>query len=361
MKISIGMLAYNESEEISITLHSLFQQSIFQGVNTNVGIELVVVPNGCTDNTAEVARTTLQELVKSSNNPFFSWRICEVEEAGKPNAWNLYVHKFSDPSADYLVLMDADIQFLDPCTLESMIKALEKTSDAWVSVDKLVKDVALKPKKNLMEKLSVAVSGLSGAKSAWICGQLYCARTEVLHKIWMAKGILVEDGFLWTMVVTNCLTSTQILHRVILADSASHIFEAYTQINSLLRHELRQVVGNTINDFIYADLQAKCNQLQDAGSLIKSRNDQDPFWLDKLITTRVKEKGWWVIPKWLLLRRLQSISNRPLKKAILLLPVSVIAFFLDLLLCFQANYQLHRWKCNSDQKQQTEKSLGVTS
>ncbi|MBD2690457.1 glycosyltransferase family 2 protein [Anabaena catenula] len=360
MKISIGILAYNEVEEIAATLHSLFHQSIFQEAHANIEIEVVVVPNGCTDDTAAIAQTTLQELKKSTQNPSVSWRICNVEEAGKPNAWNLYVHQFSRPDADYMFLMDADIQFLESKTLYKMIQTLEQTPDAWVSVDKLVKDVALKPKKNLMEKLSVAVSGASGAKSAWICGQLYCGRTEILRKIWMPKGILVEDGFLWTMIVTDRLTSPEVLNRVVLADSASHVFEAYTQISSLLRHELRQVIGNTINYFIYTNLQPGDNSSADAGSLIKLKNEQDPLWLDKLITASVKKSGWWAIPNWLLIRRLQSLRNRPFQKAIWLFPVFFIAFFVDLILCLQANYQLHKYENNCDHKKQPiEESIEV--
>lgn len=344
MKISIGILAYNESREISTTLKSLFEQSIFQDANANTEIEVIVVPNGCTDDTADITQTTLQNLETSTQNPTVSWRICEIEEAGKPNAWNLYVHQFSRPDADYLILMDADIQFLEPKTLYQMLQTLETNSQAWISVDKLVKDVALKPQKNLMEKLSVAVSGVSGAKSTWICGQLYCGRTHILRQIWMPKGVLVEDGFLWKMIVTDRLTSSEVLDRVILSESAAHVFEAYTQIQSLLSHELRQVVGNTINDFIYSHLEIDDNSSGDAGTLIKLKNEQDPLWLDKLITDNVEKNGWWTIPRGLLFRRLQSLTNRPLIKAVLLFPMFFIAFLLDLILCWQANSHFHHWE-----------------
>jgi glycosyltransferase involved in cell wall biosynthesis len=362
LKISIGMLAYNELEEIGTTLRSLFAQSIFHDAQDKIEIEIVVVANGCTDDTAGMARCTLEEWDKSSSHGCVSWRVCEVEEAGKPNAWNLYVHELSHPDADYLFLMDADIQFLEGETLYSMIQTLEKNPDAWVSVDKLFKDVALKPKKNLMQKLSVAVSGVSGGKSAWICGQLYCGRSEILRKIWMPKGILVEDGFLWTMIVTDRLMSPEVLNRVVLADSASHVFEAYTQINSLLRHELRQVVGNTINDLIYTNLRLNDNLSTDAGALIKLKNQQDPLWLNDLIITTVNNSSGWVIPNWLLWRRLKSITNQPLRKAIWLFPVFFIAWILDVILCLQANYQLQRWE-NSiyQQTQRREKSLEITT
>jgi hypothetical protein len=178
----------------------------------------------------------------------------------------------------------------------------------------------------------------------------------------MPKGILVEDGFLWKMIVTDRLTSPEVLERVVLTESASHVFEAYTQINSLLHHELRQIVGNTINDFIYTHLQIDDHSSSDAGSLVKLKNEQDPSWLDNLITSNVQKNGWWTIPNWLLIRRLQSLSNRPVQKAILLFPVFFIAFLLDLLLCWQANSQFHQWESSRyRQKIAIKQSIQVTS
>jgi len=345
LNISIGILAYNEADSITATLQSLFQQSLLiQAAETTVEItvEIIVVPNGCTDDTAAIAKNSLISLSGLGDRPNFSWQVCELKQPGKANAWNHYVHQFSDSQADYLILMDADIQFLEPKTLDSLVYTLERTANAWVSVDRLVKDIALKPKKNLIETLSVAVSKVSGAKSAWICGQLYCGRADQLRKIWMPIGTLVEDGFLWQMVVTDCLTSPERLDRVVRADSASHIFEAYTNIEQLFRHELRQVVGNTINAFAYSDLQAGSSPLP-AATLIRSRNEQDPRWLDGLIQARVKKKGRWVVPTWLLFRRFKSLPHLSWQKALLMFPIAVFAFFVDLLLCYQANIALHQW------------------
>jgi glycosyltransferase involved in cell wall biosynthesis len=341
-KISIGVLAYNEADSIATTLCSLFEQSIFQSATSGMEIEVIVVPNGCTDQTAEISRQELGKLVATTANRAVSVQVCQVQEAGKPNAWNLYVHQFSKPSVDYLFLMDADIQFLEPTTLSSMIETLEQNAQAWVSVDKLVKDVALKPNKNLMEKLSVAVSGVSGAKSVWICGQLYCGRAEVLRKIWMPKGVLVEDGFLWTMIVTDRFTSPEVLDRVVRADAASHVFEAYTQISSLLSHEVRQVVGNTINDTVYADLRSSHNSHKDAGATIALRNQEDPLWLDKLLATRIRHSGWWAVPSDLVLRRFIGITKKPLPKLVIFLPISILAFCVDFLVCIRANHQLQK-------------------
>src|SRR6476646_5141292 len=125
LNISIGILAHNEAAVISQTLQSLFQQNLFDDAVSGIGIEIVVVSNGCTDETAAIARSTLDHLAQQSIHPKVQWQVCEVLQAGKPNAWNLYVHQFSNPAADYLILMDADIQFIEPQTLSSMVKTLE--------------------------------------------------------------------------------------------------------------------------------------------------------------------------------------------------------------------------------------------
>jgi len=347
LNISIGIVAYNESASISRMLHSLFEQSLFNEPDSDTAIEIVVVPNGCTDDTAIVAKDTLEELVKPSVHTNVHWRVCESEQPGKSNAWNIYVHELSNPTVDYLFLMDSDIQQLAPQTLRSMIDLLETTPEAWVAVDKPIKDVSLKENKTLIERLSASVSGLSGSKAveggaAWICGQLYCARAKVLRRIWLPTKLPTQDAFLYTMIVTDCLKAPKDPNRVILAKSASHVFEAYTDINSLLRHEKWQIIGRTINELIYAELLANANSLQSAGLFIKQRNEQDPLWLGKLIQASVAEKGWWLIPRFVLIRRFQSLSNKPLLQAILLFPVAVIAFIADLLLSFQANLELHR-------------------
>jgi len=347
MKISIGIVAYNESASISKMLHSLFQQSLLSKPDSNMVIEIVVVPNGCTDDTAIVAQNTLQELVQPSLHRNVQWRVCEVEEPGKSNAWNVYVHQLSNAAADYLFLMDSDIQLLDGQTLHSMLHILETMPEAWVAVDQPIKDVTIKENKNFMEQLSASVSGLSGSKAveggaAWICGQLYCARAEVLRRIWLPTKLSAEDSFVYTMIVTDGFKSPEEPNRVILAPSASHVFEAYTSINRLLRHEKWLIHANTINELIYSDLLADDNRHQDTGSWIKQRNEQDPLWLNKLIQKAIKEKGWWLIPKFTLIRRFKSLWQKPPHKAILLLPLATIAFMVDLLLSFQANLELHQ-------------------
>lgn len=343
MKISIGILAYNESAIISSTLQSLFKQSVFQEADPNLEVEVVIVPNGCKDNTAAVASQALAQLTAKVNNPYLSWRVCEVEEGGKANAWNLYTHQFTDPRSEYLILMDADIQFLEYRTLYAMVDTLEQNRDAWASVDTLVKDVALKPKKNVFDRLSIAASGVAGAKSVWMCGHLYCGRADILRRIWLPKGIFADDGFIAHMVVNDCLRGSEKLDRIVRAEGASHVYEAAMKISSLFGHQLRQIIADTMNEFIYEDLLQDKYAGQDLGLLIKSRNETDPGWVDRLIQATVQSKGWWVIPRFRVFQRLNSLRHRPWKKAMAMSIPLTIAFGIDLVLCVIANRKFHRW------------------
>jgi glycosyltransferase involved in cell wall biosynthesis len=349
LNISIGILAYNESAIIRRNLQSLCEQSLFKNLDQNYKIEIIVVPNGCTDDTAIIAENTLKELINNSN-PCINWHICEIEQAGLANAWNVYIHEFSQFNADYLFVMSADIEFIEPQTLSSMIQVLETRPEAWVSVDKKIKNIVFKKNKSLMEKLSIAISGLSGGNNAvegsaaWISGQLSCTRAHILRQIWLPTTLPTDDAFIYTMIVTNCLKEQPEPNRVILAGSASHAFEAYTNIACLLRHEKWLIFGQTINELLYADLLVNRGEQENICLTIKQKNEQDPIWLNKLVETVIEKKGGWLVPKFILIRRFESLFNTSLIKVILLFPLALTAFILDLWLSIQVNFELQRNK-----------------
>ena len=338
MKISIGILAYNESESIGLTLQSLFEQSLFTDPDSQIAIEIVVVPNGCSDNTAEVARNLLAALIGHSAHPQLHSSVAEVAEAGKSNAWNQYVHKFSDPTADYLFLMDADIQFLEIHTLRNTLDTLAQNPAAQIAVDTPTKDIVSKPNKNPIEKLSVLVSASAlNDYEVWICGQFYCGRAAVLRQIWMPRGIVLEDGFLTMMIRNSNFTSVPILDRIVRTPNASHSFEALTDPQRLLRHEKCVIIGRTINHYLFEYLEKNCHGKLDAGTSIEQMNDKDPLWLNHLFADILSKKNWWIIPNAWLFSRFEGLKYHPLPKAILLFPVAAIALFVNLIVFFQAN------------------------
>lgn len=343
--ISIGIVAYNESEWIGKMLSSLFEQSLFNQPAAKLQLELIVLPNGCTDNTAEVARQAISSAVDPSAHKNLGWDVREIAQAGKCNAWNLFVHEFSSRRAQYLFLMDSDIQLLDPNTLSSMLKTFEQ-SPARVVVDKPIKDVVLKPDKTLREHLSAAVSGLSGGQAtvggpAWICGQLYCAEAKALRQIWLPTTLPAEDGFLYTMIVTDGLQIAQEPDRVILAGSAFHAFEAYTNIKRLLKHERWLILSNTTNELLFSNLKETGMVGSKAGTYIMQNNLENPQWLSHFLQTAAARRRW-LIPRFILTRRFSSLNNKPWYKAAVLLPLTLAAFLTDLYLAIQVNQELHQ-------------------
>lgn len=344
--VSIGILARNEEDVIKSTLASLLTQTIFK--TPDITSEVVVVPNGCTDNTAAISSSFLQSSEDCFNTKQVSWKVCEIEQPGLANAWNTFIHKLSSPSVDYLFVMSSDIELIEAETFHSMVNILEERPEAWVSVDKRIKDVAFKEHKTIADHLSVWVSKISGARftegePAWISGQLSCTRAHVLRKVWLPITLPTDDSFFYTMVVTNFLTESPKPERVLLAPSAAHTFEAYTGIKRLFKHEKWLIFGAVVNDLLFSYLKniSKFSN-QDVCVFIQHENENNPFWLNELIQKTTLNSQRWFIPRFIMVRRFQSLQAKPLLKAILLLPLSIVAFLIDAFLAFQVNTEMNR-------------------
>jgi glycosyltransferase involved in cell wall biosynthesis len=344
MKLSIGILAHNEADYIAKLLNSLEQQSLFTNANQSQTIEVIIVPNGCTDNTVKIAQDTLKELELKINNISWKWKICEVSEAGKSNAWNLFVHQFSATDTDFFYLMDADIQLHHEDTLANMLNELVHNSEYWISLDQPIKNVELKQNKTWIEKLSVAVSKSSNQGQLYICGQLYCGRAEPLRNIWMPAGLPVEDGFLTDMIISENFTlkNPTFTKRIVRVPNASHIFEAYTNPLELINHEVRVVIGMVINSYLTDYLRQRCHKKLTAGTIIGQMNQERHFWLNDFVRNDLAKKNWWIIPISIVFRRYSSLKSHSLFKALLRIPLAILAFIVDLSVFIRANNKLHR-------------------
>src|SRR5262245_48093580 len=118
-RVSIGVRAWNEESVIRRTLECIFQQTLFSELLRRGEIcEVVCIPNGCTDRTAEIAAQVFAEQAKS--HPAAAALVCrvaEIKEAGRNHTWNAYVHSLSDPAAEFLFIMDSDLLFPQRDTL----------------------------------------------------------------------------------------------------------------------------------------------------------------------------------------------------------------------------------------------------
>lgn len=345
MNISVGILAYNEAENITKTISSFFSQSIFTEENSSsVNWEVICIPNGCTDDTANIAQLAFDRHQAELKNPNIECKVINIKEAGKSNAWNKYIHEYSRQDADALLLMDADILFNESDTLKNMLAKYIATPTADVVVDVLYKDIFFKEKKSLFDKISLKISGNNQRDWVALAGSLYLARADVLRKVWMPKGIPAEDGFLSSMIRTDMFRQKQNFDRIVLADNASHIYEACTSIKDLFNHELRIVLGTCLNCYLTWDflMYATDPKGLGAGELIKNRLSEDPQWYYKLMRNQILNHGFWVLPRGMLFSSFHRLKNKKSNNLIKDVAISLIAFFFRLPVYIVANHKLKK-------------------
>ncbi len=341
MIISIGVLAWNEEESIGLALQSLLGQTLIRELADHAAdrLEIVVVPNGCSDHTDEKAAEALRPGAVSIPADRFCWRVENLCEAGKVNAWNQFVHRFSNQAADYIILMDADIRFTHPDTLKNMVQALLQNPHAEAAVDLPQKHILFKSRKTLGDRLSLAIGQITQTTPAQLTGQLYCARGPMLRRIHMPLGLMVEDGFLKHMICTNQFTQPQDNQRIIRAPNASHVFEAYLRIIDIFNNQRRQQIGHCIYTYLRDSLKADASG-KDAGEVIAENNARDPDWFRKVIRERVQQAGWWVIYPGAFGVRFKRLRNLSVRQAVLRFPVAFVAFLMDVVVLVAANRRL---------------------
>lgn len=108
----------------------------------SASVEVIVVPNGCTDQTASVAEAALERYIRCHEAA--TARVESLPEGGKSNAWNQLIHRIAPENTDYYFLMDADIELLTSDTLERMLGVLLSNPHAQIATDTPVKHIAKK-------------------------------------------------------------------------------------------------------------------------------------------------------------------------------------------------------------------------
>ncbi len=146
--ISIIIPAHNEENYLRKTLHSIKQQT-FQNY------EVLIVANGCTDKTEDIARKRANDKVSTLSMPRAN--VCAARNMGALNA-----------SADLLLFLDADTQ-LSPDTLQKMSQ--EFTDEIAVASTKVKPDTALFKYKTAMwlKNKYNSLSFYQGCSGALLC------------------------------------------------------------------------------------------------------------------------------------------------------------------------------------------------
>lgn len=326
MKIAIGIMAYNEERNIGATISSLAGQSLFGMPEHDVSVH--VVPNGCRDATAVRAREAL--VAFAAKHPRARAEVNEVAEAGKANAWNHFVHGFSAPDAGALLLLDADIQFGEPECLGRVVEALAANPRAVVAVDLPLKDITAKKNPTLREQMSVAASRLQVAGTPKIAGSLYLARAAALRSFWMPLGLIVEDGFVKAMLLTDSFRQPERTDAIVRAAGATHYFEAVTGFKAWFKHERRLVNGTAVNILLFSFVRELAGKGGDPGEVIRAKNAANPAWVADLARAY---RGPLPGASEFVLDPLRKLGRLPGARRIVMLPVALLRAALNVAVC----------------------------
>lgn len=340
--VSIGIIAWNEEEAVGAALESLFRQSLFGKLaQRRLHCEIVCVANGCTDNTsAVVTKIFADQSRRHPCNSTFTCRHIDLKERGKINAWNCYVHHLSAPDSRFLFMMDADIVINETDALWNMVAGLEGNPLAVVATDRPCKNISTKRRKGLVERLSLRAGQMTRAGDAQLCAQLYCIRAETARRIYLPKDLSAcEDGFIKSIVCTDFLTRESNPLRIMTVPEASHTFEAYTSVRSILKNQKRQMIGQAIVHVLVDDYlkTLAASERKNLAATLREKDRKDPLWLKRLIAEHVERTRlfWQLIPG-LARFRFQRLAKLKGLGKITCLPAALAGFFVSMLSCFMA-------------------------
>ncbi len=343
--LSVGIMAWNEEDSIRPTLESLFRQTVFEKLGARRRrCEIICIANGCTDRTVEVARETFARLVDDHpHGEFISARVVEIEEPGRSNAWNRFVHELSAPEAKFICLMDADILFRERTTLISLVETLEVDVHAWVSAGQHFKDIQFKENKTWRDRLSLATSAMTGTIAGGFSGQLYCLRASVVRNIRLPRDLVAnDDGFLKAVICSDFLTTELDTTRIARAPDAAIVYEAYVSLRDVLNNQKRQMIGQTtvyvLLDYLKALPVDSRRRLADT---IKTTERQDPEWFRKLNEKHIQGvRFFWELFPGILTFRFKRLGKLPGFQKITHAPAALVGFGVTMIACWRAFHYL---------------------
>lgn len=331
IKVDIGVFAHNEADGITRTLQGLMRQEV-----AGLDVRVLVLANGCTDDTAELARRFSQTGNPSPTGP--SVEVAELAQGGKSRTWNRYVHELSRSDADVLVFMDADIDIPESDSLLRLIRGLTSNPALHAFNSHPIKDIVYRPENlGLLDKaIAMGSETLNDWKTA-ICGSLYAmpsARARMLH---MPIGLAVEDGFLRAMILTDAMTIDEDFSRIDGGD-VFHVFSSERSILALIKHQTRIVIGSAVNTAAFTALHAVPGSQRHA-ALAEAASREN--WLPEVIRAQLPKWPYGWIPLHYLTKRIGFIARQPKK---LLHPrqifVLVLGFGFDLVVYINAQIKM---------------------
>lgn len=334
--VDIGLFAHNEENNICRIIDVLTKQNEF--LLNKYSVRIFILANGCTDNTVKVA----SELI-SSDALYENFELVNFEQGGKSRTWNKFVHDISRHDATHLIFCDSDIWFTKSNTLFELCEKLSNDPKLSVVTSKPVKDLQLNSENlSSIEKLILSSGGSLTNWKKSICGQLYVTRAIIAKSIYLPIGLPVEDGFVRAMIATKNLSQTENLSQFDGNDENFHIYSSEKSIRNLIEHQVRIVIGSSINACIYSYLREQNPSEKD---LLMQKMAEDEGLLKSILENNIPSwKYGWVPWSFLFKRVNYSLTNPKKLLSFRAIFVLLAGFCFDLIVYLVAQYRMAKGK-----------------
>jgi glycosyltransferase involved in cell wall biosynthesis len=349
--LSIGILAWNEEKSIRPMLDSLLRQTVFHYLAVRgEGCEIVCLANGCTDGTVAAATGTFAEAKATGLlYPNITGWAEDIREPGRNNAWNRFVHEISYRETRFICFMDADIVLNQPHTLEILLRKLESNSHLGAVSDCPVKDITLKPRPSVREKLSMATSDMTNSIEGRLNGMLYVMRSPIARNLYLPRDLGAnDDGFFKAAICTDFFRERLDRSRVQSVGGATHLYQPYLRLHEILNNQKRQMIGQTSVHVLVEHLKGLPEaERTHLAATLRRKEEMDPDWLKRLIEAHVARTRhfWQLFPgilgfRWARLRRMRGIRK------VTHFPAFAAGFVVTLFACWKASRFLRRGVTN---------------
>lgn len=337
IQVDIGIFAYNEEKSIPLLLDDISSQTILSSAKYD--IKFYLLANGCSDNTTYICHKHLETKHSDLKAKF---EVLDIKEGGKSRTWNTFTHELSRKNAASLIYMDADIRLTEPDIINQLIKSQIESATLKIVCSKPVKDIANSQMNlNLTEKLIISAGGTSDNWKKSVCGQLYIADSQTVRNVYMPIGLPVEDGFIRAMTLTTLFSQKEDTSIIDGFDDIFHEYESIRTISELIKHQVRIVIGSSINFAIFKTLENQGQNFEANQKLLKEASEH-PEWLQKVVRSTYPKLPFGYVPFHFATKRISAILKS--KPSIKQIAVGIAGFGFDLIVWVIASFKMAQGK-----------------